>query len=66
MLKSRSRTNGHELKARSTLEADEGRRLDEALDDALAHSFPASDTPSMLRPGRKRAIGGRKPTGPGM
>lgn len=35
---------------------EERERRDRALDQALDQSFPASDTPSMLRPGRNPPV----------
>jgi hypothetical protein len=43
--------NGDQRGATSSLDEDQQRQVDDALDDALEHSFPASDTPSMARRG---------------
>jgi hypothetical protein len=32
-------------------------RREQALDEALEATFPASDTPAMLAPGRRRPVG---------
>jgi hypothetical protein len=42
-----------EADARAPASAPDPRRVDDLLDDALAQSFPASDTPAILQRGRR-------------